>query len=245
MRRYWATLVGAALGMLGGLYGALFGGAIGVLLDLVLNEYRASGKTERYLHGRTPEPWLPMLAILTGVLAGRFPPVIDARQIRHLAQETIEPRAFTIPRRVLERVIVTAATTEWDRDESFETAFVRGLDQAARQRVIRLVWRVLVARGSAEADRSQMLDFARRVLQDTEFVNRTIVVERKLDEEACSLLGISRDAAREEVQRAYRKLASQFHPDTAIHLSEEQRAASEAAFKRITAAYEQVLSQLE
>jgi curved DNA-binding protein len=46
------------------------------------------------------------------------------------------------------------------------------------------------------------------------------------------ILGISRDASRDEIQRAYRKLARKFHPDL------NKEAGSEEKFKEINEAYE-------
>jgi len=46
------------------------------------------------------------------------------------------------------------------------------------------------------------------------------------------ILGISRDASKDEIQRAYRKLARKFHPDL------NKEAGSEEKFKEINEAYE-------
>lgn len=46
------------------------------------------------------------------------------------------------------------------------------------------------------------------------------------------ILGVSRDASKEEIQRAYRKLARKLHPDI------NQEAGSEDRFKEVTEAYE-------
>ena len=66
----------------------------------------------------------------------------------------------------------------------------------------------------------------------------------RIDPEACAILGIEPDADLAEVKSAYRRLAAQFHPDTATGLSPEQREASSAAFVRIRSAYERVARQL-
>ena len=60
------------------------------------------------------------------------------------------------------------------------------------------------------------------------------------DDEAFRILGVAVDAGWEEIRSAYRTLASQFHPDTAGPLSEDQRRVTEAAFVRIQTAYERL-----
>lgn len=47
-----------------------------------------------------------------------------------------------------------------------------------------------------------------------------------------AVLGVSRDASPEEIKKAYRKLAREYHPDTSAHDNAEDR------FKQISAAYE-------
>jgi len=51
------------------------------------------------------------------------------------------------------------------------------------------------------------------------------------------ILGVSRDASPEEIKKAYRGLAKQFHPDKNMGDSE-----AEGKFKKINAAYEQITS---
>src|SRR5262245_39620827 len=53
-------------------------------------------------------------------------------------------------------------------------------------------------------------------------------------EDYYEILGVSRDASPEEIKRAYRKLALQWHPDR----HREEKAAAEAQFKRVSEAYE-------
>ncbi len=55
------------------------------------------------------------------------------------------------------------------------------------------------------------------------------------------VLGVTRNASFEEMKVAYRRLASQYHPDKVSHLGEEFRALAEKKFKEIQEAY-QVLS---
>lgn len=55
------------------------------------------------------------------------------------------------------------------------------------------------------------------------------------------LLGLSPGAKPEEVKKVYRRLASQFHPDSGATLSDEQLQISSEAFKKIKEAYERII----
>ncbi len=55
------------------------------------------------------------------------------------------------------------------------------------------------------------------------------------------ILGISPGAGRDEIKTAYRKLASQYHPDKVAHLGAEFQALAEQRFKEIQEAYHQLI----
>ncbi len=59
-------------------------------------------------------------------------------------------------------------------------------------------------------------------------------------EDPYRVLGISPGAAKEEIQSAYRKLASQYHPDKVAHLGAEFQQLAEKRFKEIQQAYEKI-----
>ena len=52
------------------------------------------------------------------------------------------------------------------------------------------------------------------------------------------VLGVEPDASQEDIRRAYRHLAAQYHPDKVAHLGADLRRLAEQKFKAIQAAYE-------
>ena len=51
------------------------------------------------------------------------------------------------------------------------------------------------------------------------------------------ILGVTKNAENEEIKKAYKKLALQYHPDRQINKSEEEKKAAEEKFKEINEAY--------
>lgn len=54
------------------------------------------------------------------------------------------------------------------------------------------------------------------------------------------ILGIDRNASPEDIKRAYRHLAGQYHPDKVVHLGDEFKELAEKRFKDIQRAYDQL-----
>ena len=54
------------------------------------------------------------------------------------------------------------------------------------------------------------------------------------------ILGVSRNASAEEIQSAYRTLATQYHPDKVQHLGSELRELAHRKMIEIQSAYEQL-----
>ncbi len=54
------------------------------------------------------------------------------------------------------------------------------------------------------------------------------------------VLGVGKNASREEIKKAYRELAGKYHPDRVNHLGEEFRELAERRFKEIQQAYQEL-----
>ncbi|MBN1685011.1 MAG: J domain-containing protein [Spirochaetales bacterium] len=63
-----------------------------------------------------------------------------------------------------------------------------------------------------------------------------------IDHEAYEIIGLSPEAGDREIHRVYRRLASQFHPDTGGDLDETQRKQSNEAFLKIQDAYNRIIA---
>jgi DnaJ like chaperone protein len=62
------------------------------------------------------------------------------------------------------------------------------------------------------------------------------------DRDPHRILGVGPNASREEIKKAYRRLANQYHPDKVSHLGREFRDLAERRFKDIQEAYQKLMS---
>jgi DnaJ like chaperone protein len=60
---------------------------------------------------------------------------------------------------------------------------------------------------------------------------------------AYDILEIVPEATNEEVKKAYRRLAVEYHPDKVAHLGEDIRKSATEKFQTLNAAYEQIKKQ--
>lgn len=247
MRRYWGTLAGLAVGLFGGVPGAVFGLFIGFLVDLVWAEFRAQRATADYLDGSDAPAWLPRQVALAGELTGHLQPRsrIDPDVLGSLATELRPFYPDRWARRPVERMLVVGAAHPWSGIEAYAARLSAACPPEERERVVGAVWNAIGRSGATLSAREEVRAIARRAGVDEGFIARELVVRRFRDAEACAVLGVARDASRDEVRTAYRRLAAQFHPDTAVSLTERQREATEQAFKRIQLAYETLRAEDE
>ncbi|MBW1902214.1 MAG: DnaJ domain-containing protein [Deltaproteobacteria bacterium] len=57
-----------------------------------------------------------------------------------------------------------------------------------------------------------------------------------------AVLGVEKNASREEIKKAYRRLAGKYHPDRVNHLGEEFKELAERRFKEIQDAYQELMA---
>ena len=255
VRRRTGTGIGALAGVVGGLglFGAILGGLIGFLVDELaakrskwrrIDLFFATGRREN-LDDRSTK-----LAAISA-LAGSTIALSDSRHLGSVGIGLAKRRiAETFDLEAPEREAIDYFVDRFMESEKPAIdeicAALRDLsDNPGREAIILLLYRV--APGEGESIDASQDEFVRRVSESLEIDSARFAMLRSTivptDDEAYRILGIETDASTDEIRRIYRRLASQFHPDSNIELGNERMRISEEAFIRIQNAYNRIISE--
>lgn len=247
--------IGALVGVIGGLglFGAILGGLIGFLLDELSAKRERWKRIDLFFATGRPEGLDDRSTRLAAIsaLAGSTIALADSRKFGIVGIGLAKRRiAETFD---LEPPAREAVDYFFDRFISCDKpaidnicATLRSLsDENTNEAIILLLYRV--APGEGDSIDAPQDEFVRRVSETLEMDPERFAMLRgtsvPTDDEAYRILGIETDASTEEIRKIYRRLASQFHPDTNVDLGDERMRISEEAFIRIQNAYNRIISE--
>jgi len=115
------------------------------------------------------------------------------------------------------------------------------LDYHSRLEMIHLLYEVAYADGALHASEAHLLEKIAGYLNisftDQQSLKNMFVPET---DSAYKIIGIGKTATNEEIKKAYRKLAAEYHPDKVSYLGEDIRKDAEEKFRKINEAYEKI-----
>jgi len=266
MPMIYGRLGGALIGVVGGPFGIAFGFLVGLLFDQFAGDLRQRRALERFLRdpATTPPRGIDRASLtLIGVtvwLSAQDGVVhaVHVEALRELLARHLQPRS----RREVVRAIDTAVRLLGRFDAArlarnlsaqlHDGGAAAPADATGGRNRVRIasdysrneVRLFLGAIAVSSAGGGELPQWLAPLLGDTAD-SSYVAWHTELDSSACAILGVSATATIAEVKTVYRRLAAQFHPDSASALDERQRDAATAAFIRITSAYETLLGQLQ
>ncbi len=245
-------LIGALLGSFAGPMGTILGGLIGHLFDRATEERKAMeglGSGPRVLYDSIPAAQLNFLSSLIGLS------IAVANADRHVRTSQVDAlKAFfreNFPyseedHRIILRIIDETFLNRNRLDVQALAGYYRATSSpAGRLLLLRLLFKIAAVdrRGISEPEETMIRLIAQRLGVDAG-AYQSIRAEFKGEEgRAYQILGVKPDASEEEIHSAYRRLASQYHPDTVANLGEEFVKVAEEKFKIINEAYAEIRKQ--
>jgi DnaJ like chaperone protein len=117
----------------------------------------------------------------------------------------------------------------------------RSMDHPSRLQLVHVLFGLSQADGHVHPDEVQVIARIARYLNvnDRDFNSIKAMFVPDTDA-AYRILEIDPGAGEEEIKKAYRRMATKYHPDKVAHLGEELRALAEEKFKAVNDAYQQI-----
>lgn len=261
----FAKWIGAFLGLLsGGPFGAIAGYALGYIFDdLISNRtdlttrdfdpgQTSSGSTRRTT--QTPRgtqqegernSYLFSLLLLSSHVIMADQKIMHSemeyvrRTLRNNFGTAAESQGNEILLRLFERhkQLGTAMWTEQIRQCCYQMVGAMSIEE--RLQLLAFLCEIAKADGSVvqvEVDRIRSI--ASWLSINVDEVDKLLHLGSNKIEDAYKVLGVTPDATDDEVKKAYRKMALQYHPDKVSTLGDDVKAAAEKKFKEINAAKE-------
>lgn len=115
----------------------------------------------------------------------------------------------------------------------------RSMDHPSRLQLIHLLFGLAQADGRIDSSEVDMISRISGYLNISSADFQSIKAMFVGDTDgAYRILEVSTSASNEEIKKAYRKMATKYHPDKVAHLGEDLRVLAEEKFKAVNAAYQ-------
>jgi len=227
--------VGGGLGwVFGGPIGAILGFAMGSMLD------GAAGRTSVYQGTARGDFAMSLLVLISAVMKADGKVVkseLDYVKNFFLSQFGSEEAERLLPllREILKQdVNITEVSIQ----------IGQYMDYSSRLQLMHFLFGIAQADGQIDASEVEIIEriSASMGIHPAEFASIKAMFIRDINN-AYSILEITPDATDEEVKKAYRRLAIQYHPDKVAHLGEDIKKSATEKFQKLNAAYEEIKKQ--
>ena len=248
----WLTWLGGGVGWaLSGPIGALFGAALGKAVSDLLSPDDPDVRTRRAAGGgpriTTETDFRASLLVLAASVI-KSDGQVDQRELDYVRQSFV--RLFGKEEanesfRLFKKIVGTEVELE-----SVAGQIRQNMPLSGRLQLLHFLFELAVVDGVADAREIQQISHIARLLSipRADFLRVAALhgvaeggsrgsYQRAAQEDPYQVLGLSASASNEEVKKAYRRLAKQYHPDALASMGKEVSKEAEAQFRKINDAY--------
>ena len=241
----YARWIGAAFGAIlgGGVFGAIAGFALGSLAENLFtsgDEGTSQGARRHTTDESGRNSFLMALMILSAHIIQADGKVMHSEMefVRRMLRTNFGAAAVTQGDEILHRLFErrkSLGEREWRhqiQQSCGELALAMTLEQ--RTQLLALLCEIAKADGSVHPDEVEQLRLLAGYLRvGSETIDQLLNLGENSLEAAYKVLGVSANATDDEVRKAYRRLALQYHPDKVASLGDDVKAAAERKFKEL------------
>lgn len=238
--------IGGFFGLLsGGAIGALIGYGIGAVVDSVMGD-DSSASASAQQQGQRNSFLFSLLALSAHVIQADGKIMhSEMEYVRRFLRQSFGPQAEQEGNDILLRLFDARkklGEMEWNnqiRQACLQIASV--MDEASRLQLLAYLCEISKADGSIDQTEVHVLEnIAVNLGIAAATVSQMLNLGGTTLEEAYKVLGISPDATDDEVKKAYRRMALQYHPDRVGSLGDDVREAAKRKFQEINDAKERI-----
>ena len=118
------------------------------------------------------------------------------------------------------------------------------MDYASRLQLLHYLFGIAMADGQSHPDEISMIDMISNYMgikaNDLDSIKAMFIKDQ---ESTYKILEISSDATDDEVKKAYRRMATKYHPDKVVHLGPDVQKAAKEKFQMLNQAYTRIKKQ--
>lgn len=227
---------------IGGGLGWAFGGPIGAILGFAMGSVLDGVRIEKtYYHGTARGDFAMSLLVLSAAVMKADGKVVksELEYVRSyfLAQFGVEEtnRLILILREVLNQEINL---------QEVSTQVGNYMDYPSRLQLLHYLFGIATADRQFELSEENVINQIAGYMgvHPSDFTSIKAMFVRNINN-AYDILEITPDASDDEVKKAYRRLAIQYHPDKVAHLGEDIKKTATEKFQNLNAAYEEIKKQ--
>jgi DnaJ like chaperone protein len=226
-------------GGLGFVMGGPIGGLMGFLVGSVIDSATVETSTSRPGTVRTTQGdfGMSLLVLIAAVMKADGKVVkseldyVKQFFVRQFGRDTAK-QAILILKDILKQDIPV-------RDVSLQIA--GNMDYSSRLQLLHLLFNVSLADGRIDPSEIEVIEKISGYLgvSTADFLSIKNMFIPETDS-SYKILEIDPSASKDEVKKAYRKMAMKYHPDKVSHLGEDFRKTAEEKFKKVNEAYERI-----
>jgi DnaJ like chaperone protein len=243
-------LIGALLGSFAGPMGTILGGVIGHLFDMASKERRSSSgffsRPHYTLADSVSTAQLNFLSSLIGlsIVVANADGHVRTSQINTLKSFFRDNFPYSEDdQRLIQQIIDETFINKARLDVAGLCGYYRSISVLTdRLLLLRLLFKIAVADNLGLDPREEnLIRKISALLGLNEYHFSSVQAEfTRAEKRAYQILGVDPHATEADIRSAYRKLASEHHPDRVANLGEEFVKVAEEKFKLINEAYEEV-----
>ena len=227
---------------IGGGLGWAFGGPIGAILGFSLGSMFDNSKIEANIYQGTARGDFAMSLLVLAAAVMKADGKVVKAELEYVRQFFFQQfglaeteRLILMLREILKQEINVKEVSE---------QISQCMDYPSRLQMLHFLFGISSADGQFDTSEIRVIEEISGFMgiNDSDFTSIRAMFVKNVNS-AYDILEITPDATNEEVKKAYRRLAVEYHPDKVSHLGEDIRKSATEKFQTLNAAYEEIKKQ--